>query len=315
MRLLITGISGFAGSYLAEHLMAEGGNEVYGTVRETSRMDNLDDFRDSLRLLACELTHPEEVREALDEAQPERVYHLAAHSFPGDSHRAPWRTLENNLQGQLNLLEALKGSSARVLVVGSALEYGPVQPEELPVGEEAPLRPSSAYALSKAGQTLMGAQYHLGFGLQVVGVRPFNHTGPRRGERFVESNFAAQIARAEKGLGPPVIRVGDLACRRDFTDVRDVVRAYRLALEHGEPGKVYNVCSGNSWMIGKLLDLLISMASIEIEVQQDPDRLRPDDVAIVEGSNQRIRRLTGWEPVIPLEQSLAELLDYWRARV
>ncbi|MBI3924263.1 MAG: GDP-mannose 4,6-dehydratase [Armatimonadetes bacterium] len=307
MKALVTGVSGFAGSHLVDQLLARG-IEVFGTVHRTR--EGIDR---AVRQLPCDLLDQEEVRGVVHRVGPDQVYHLAAHSFAAD--RDPWRTLEGNVRGQLNLLEALRDSSARILVVGSALEYGPVRPEELPLTEDHALCPTSAYALSKVAQDLMGYQYHRSHGLFIVRVRPFNHTGPRRGERFMESDFARQIARAEAGLGPAVLSVGNLENRRDFTDVRDVVEAYRQLLERGKPGEVYNVCSGRSWRIADVVETLVSKSRVAIRVEVDPERLRPDDVPVVEGSFERLGRLTGWAPRIPFQQSIEELLDYWRQRI
>jgi GDP-4-dehydro-6-deoxy-D-mannose reductase len=207
------------------------------------------------------------------------------------------------------------GLSSRIQVAGSSEEYGLVDPDELPITESQPLRPLSPYAVSKVSQDMLAYQYHQSYGLDVVRTRGFNHTGPRRGSVFVCSNFAFQIASIELGRQEPVLRVGNLEARRDFTDVRDMVRAYALALEKGKPGEVYNICSGRSVSIQHVLDLLLERTTAKIAVETDPQRLRPSDVPVLEGSAERFHADTGWQPRIPFEQTLADLLDYWRARL
>jgi GDP-4-dehydro-6-deoxy-D-mannose reductase len=199
-----------------------------------------------------------------------------------------------------------------VLVVGSSEEYGLISPEDLPIDEDTPLRPLSAYALSKVTQDLMGLQYYLTHKLHIVRVRPFNHIGPRQRVGFVASDFASQIAAAELGLQPPTMLVGNLTARRDFCDVRDVVRAYVMLITHGAPGEVYNVGSGTSHAIQDLLDTLLGTSRVPIEVQVDPKRMRPSEVPEVICDATRIRERTGWRPTIPIEQSLHDILEYWR---
>jgi GDP-4-dehydro-6-deoxy-D-mannose reductase len=215
---------------------------------------------------------------------------------------------------QLNVLEGVARvrPQCRVLVVGSSEEYGLVAPEDVPVDEDTPLRPLNPYALSKVAQDLMGLQYYLTRNLHVVRVRPFNHIGPRQRLGFVAPDFASQIAAAELGQQPPVLEVGNLEARRDFSDVRDVVRAYVLLLTEGEPGEVYNVGAGRSHSIRELLDRLLAMSRVPIEVRQDPGRMRPSDMPDIVCDASRIRERTGWQPTISFEQSLGDVLAYWR---
>ena len=187
-----------------------------------------------------------------------------------------------------------------------------VYPDEVPIKESNPLRPLSPYGVSKVGQDMLGYQYFMSYGMDVVRTRGFNHTGPRRGPVFVCSDFAKQLVDIEKGLRPPVMRVGNLDAKRDFTDVRDMVRGYWLALEKGKPGEVYNICSGRSMSIGDMLGMLIDMSGLEVTVERDPSRLRPSDVEILEGDNSRFHEDTGWEPEIPIEKTFADLLEFWR---
>lgn len=248
---------------------------------------------------------------------PDFVFHLAAQAFVPASWANPWNTLENNIRGQLNVLLAAVGlnTSMRVLVIGSADEYGVVRPDELPIRETNPLRPNSPYAVSKVTQDMLGYQYFASHGLSAVRVRPFNHIGPGQSPAFVTSDFAKQIARAEAGLCEPVIRVGNLEARRDFSDVRDIVRGYHLAITQGEPGQVYNLGAERSYSIAEVLSTLLASAETKVRVEQDPARLRPSDVPEIISDCTRFRSLTGWRVEIALEQSLNDILDYWRQHV
>jgi GDP-4-dehydro-6-deoxy-D-mannose reductase len=317
MRVLITGLTGFVGSHLADHLVARGDVEVYGTYRWRSRMDNVEHLRGRVQLVECDMRDPVAVRHALAAVRPDRVFHLAAQSYVPTSWLAPGETLIGNVTGQLNLFEAARELKlpVRIQIAGSSEEYGRVLPDEVPIREDNPLRPLSPYAVSKVAQDLLAYQYWMSYGLHTVRTRGFNHTGPRRGEVFVTSNFARQVAEIEKGRRPPVVQVGNLDSTRDFTDVRDMVRAYWLALEHGEPGQVYNICSGRGYTIRSVLETLLELAHVRVEVREDPARLRPSDVTVLLGDCARLRRITGWEPTIPFEVSLKDVLEYWRERV
>jgi len=318
MRLLITGITGFVGSHLAELALAQGA-EVYGACRWRSNTENIDHIRDRLHMIEADIRDVSSVREMLEKSQPDAIVHLAGQSYVPTSWHAPAETLGTNVIGQVNLLEAIRHRGEpfpQVLVVGSSEEYGLVQARDLPVTEETPLRPLSPYAVSKVAQDFLGFQYFRNYGIPCVRARAFNHEGPRRGEVFVTSNFARQIAEIELGRHEPILHVGNLKARRDYTDVRDIVRGYWLLLQRGEPGDVYNLCSGRSWAIQEILDFLLSQSiARKIEVREDANRLRPSDVAILYGSADKIRRVTGWEPAIPFEQTLKDLLDYWRSRL
>jgi len=318
MRVLITGITGFAGSHLADYLLAEKpGVEIYGTKRWRSRMENIDHLEGKIELLECDLKDANAVRQVLGDVRPERIFHLAAQSFVPASWRAPSETLDNNIISQANIFEAMRslGLESRIQIAGSSEEYGLVHPHEIPITESNPLRPLSPYAVSKVAQDLLAYQYFRSYGLAAIRTRGFNHTGPRRGEVFVTSNFAKQIAEIEAGLRKPVIRVGNLSAQRDFTDVRDTVRAYWLALEKGQPGEVYNLASGKAVTIRELLDMLLAFSDAKVEVEVDPERLRPSDVEILIGDSSKFHADTGWEPQIPLSQTVQDLLDYWRQRV
>jgi len=318
MRVLITGITGFAGSHLADYLLAEQPEvEVFGTKRWRSPTENIDHLGDRVQLVECDLKDGSSVRRILADIRPERIFHLAAQSYVPTSWSAPSETLSNNILSQTNIFEAMRSLDleARVQIAGSSEEYGLVHPDEVPIKETNPLRPLSPYAVSKVTQDLLAYQYFRSYGLQVVRTRGFNHTGPRRGEVFVTSSFAKQIAAIEAGLRTPILRVGNLSAQRDFTDVRDTVRAYWLALEKGQAGEVYNLASGRAVTIQQLLDMLLSLSEVEVEVQVDPERLRPSDVEILIGDASKFRTATGWEPLIPLEQTVEDLLNYWRQRL
>ena len=239
MRALITGFTGFVGSHLADYLVARGDVEVFGVHRWRSRLDNVEHLGTRVRRVECDLRDAASVRHVLRDVQPDRIFHLAAQSYVPTSWLAPAETLSGNVLCQVNLFEALRDLElpARVHIAGSSEEYGLVLPEEVPTREESPLRPLSPYGVSKVSQDLLAYQYWKSYRLHVVRTRGFNHTGPRRGEVFVTSNFARQIAEIEKGLREPIVWVGNLESIRDFTDVRDMVRAYWLALERGTPGR------------------------------------------------------------------------------
>ncbi len=318
MRVLITGITGFAGSHLADYLLAEvPGVEIFGTKRWRSRTENIDHLAGKIELVECDLKDANAVRHTLATVRPQRIFHLAAQSFVPASWTAPSETLDNNIISQTNVFEAMRSLEleARIQIAGSSEEYGLVHPNEVPIKESNPLRPLSPYAVSKVAQDLLAYQYHRSYGLDVVRTRGFNHTGPRRGEVFVTSNFAKQIASIEAGLQEAIIRVGNLSAQRDFTDVRDTVRAYWAALEKGRPGEVYNLASGKAVTIRQLLDMLLELSECQVEVTVDPDRLRPSDVEILLGDYSKFHTDTGWEPQIPLTQTVADLLEYWRERL
>jgi len=314
VKVLITGITGFAGSHLAEYALAQPDTQVYGTVRTRSRLDNIRHLLDKVRLIECDLRDPFATESAVSQVKPDRLFHLAAQSFVPTSWSAPEETFITNVLGQLNLFEAVRRHSpeTRFQIACSSEEYGLVHPEEVPITEDNPLRPLSPYGVSKVAQDFLGYQYHRSYGLFIVRTRAFNHTGPRRGEVFAASAFAKQVAEIEAGLRPPALYCGNLEARRDFTDVRDMVRAYWLALEHGEPGEVYVIASGKSFTIREVLDTILSLTDCSIEVRIDPERLRPSDVPILEGSPAKFTARTGWKPEIPFSTTMSDLLDYWR---
>ncbi len=319
MRVLITGITGFAGSHLAEHILADHpGVEVFGTMRWRSRTENIRGIESKIQLLECDVRDQSSVKAIMDRVRPERIFHLAAQSFVPSSWNAPAESLTTNIIGQLNVFEAVRatGIDPWIQIACSSEEYGLVLADELPIRETNPLRPLSPYAVSKVGQDYLGYQYYKSFGMKVVRTRGFNHDGPRRGDVFVSSNFAKQLAAIEKKQKPPVIYVGNLEARRDFTDVRDIVRGYWLALDSGcEPGEAYNLSTGRDYSIREVLDKLIEMSGLDVEVKEDPERLRPSDVPVLLGDSSKFRKATGWDPRIPYEQTLRDMLDYWRSEI
>ncbi|MGD9028641.1 MAG: GDP-mannose 4,6-dehydratase [Anaerolineae bacterium] len=312
MQALITGAGGFVGGHLCDYLLAHTNWYLTGTV--FGRPIESESPAPRLRLVPADLRGRDDVHSLVGEIQPDYIFHLAAQSFVPSSFADPWDTLENNIRSQLNLLEAGRqsGRQIRFLVVGSNEEYGAPAAGELPQTEQSPLRPSNPYAVSKVGQDFLGLQYYLAYGVPVVRVRPYNHTGPKQSTRFVVPAFASQIARIEAGLQEPLMRVGNLDASRDFLDVRDIVRAYHLAVTDGEPGEVYNLASGRPQSIRALLETLLSYSEASIRVERDPARYRPVDVSVVYGSAKKFHRRTGWEPRIPFEQTLRDTLAYWR---
>jgi GDP-4-dehydro-6-deoxy-D-mannose reductase len=318
MRALITGITGFAGSHLADYLLKLGNVEVFGITRWRSRTENIEHLQGKVKLIECDLRDPFSLREVLRKVKPERVYHLAAQSYVPMSWVAPAETLSTNLLGEVNIFEGLRQEAlleTRVQLACSSEEYGLVHPDETPIRETNPLRPLSPYGVSKVAQDFLGYQYHQSYKLFIVRTRAFNHTGPRRGEVFVTSNFAKQIAEIEKGKKEPVIHVGNLDAVRDFTDVRDTVRGYYLSLEKAEAGEVYNICTGTGYKVREMLDILLSFSKVKITTRQDPLRMRPSDVELLVGDPSKFERQTGWKPEIPFRKTMEDLLNYWRERV
>ena len=316
MRLLVTGAGGFVGGHLVELLRGEApATEVHGVVLPHGSLS----WRAAAgaRIHEADLDDPAAAAAVVEAARPEGIVHLAGQSSVHQSWLDPGGTLRTNVLGIVHLLDAARRAGLRpaVLVVGSAEEYGPVAEAEMPIRENAPLRPASPYAVSKVAQGALALLYGPAGGMRVVLTRTFHHTGPGRGEAFAESSFARQIAEIEQGRRPPVIEVGNLDAVRDFTDVRDVVRAYWLLVEKGEPGQAYNVCSGRGRRIREVLDALLAASSARVELRVDPARLRPSDVPAQVGDPSRLRAATGWEPRIPLEETLSDLLSDWRARV
>ena len=316
-RALITGITGFVGSHMAELLLKED-FEVSGISRWRSNKSNLININGSVKLLEADLLDPHSLDTLLLEIRPDYIFHFGAQSFVQASWTSPSVTLEINVVGSANLFEAVRKSkiNPRIQIACSSEEYGLVEKNEMPIKETNPMRPLSPYAVSKIAMDYLGYQYFKSYGLQIVRTRGFNHTGPRRGEVFAESTFAKQIAQIEKGINTPIIYVGNLKAIRDYTDVRDMVRGYMLAAQQGDAGEVYNICTGIGHTMEEVLKILLKFSKVKkIKIQKDPDRMRPSDVDVLIGDNRKFKKVTGWRPTIPFEKTMEDLLNYWRENV
>ena len=314
MRALITGITGFAGGHLAQ-ILVDQGDEVFGVdIRPAQGLAHLSP---AITSVTADLSDPAVITKLLSDIQPEAIYHLAGQPFVPTSWQDPWGTFENNTRPQLNILQAMvqQKSKARLLIVASNQVYGKVRPDQLPVKEDTPFRPDNPYGVSKVAQDMLGLQYHLSHGVDVLRVRAFNHIGPRQSPAFVSSSFAKQIAEIEAGQAEPVICVGNLEAQRDFTDVVDVMRAYALLVEHGLPGEAYNVGTGQAHSIQYLLDVLLDYCHVQIKIEADLARMRPSDVPILYADNNKLKAATGWTPTYTFEQSLKRVLNYWRDEI
>jgi GDP-4-dehydro-6-deoxy-D-mannose reductase len=320
MRILITGVTGFAGSHLAEFILANfPDSEIIGTIRWRSPMENIRHLESKVNLIETDLRDASSTKSLIASNKPNVIFHLAAQSFVPTSWSAPAETLTTNILSTLYILEAARSLSEppRILVACSSEEYGAVRPEDLPIAEDCPLRPLSPYAVSKVGQDMLSFQYYQSYKIPVIRTRAFNHTGPRRGKVFVSSNFAMQVVELEKGKRQD-ISVGNLEAIRDFSDVRDIMRGYWLAVEKGEPGEVYNLASGVGVTIKDLLHLIISKSKLDpkkVKITPNPERMRPSDVPVLIGNSDKFRSVTGWKNEIPLERTIEDLVQYWRERV
>jgi GDP-4-dehydro-6-deoxy-D-mannose reductase len=304
-----------AGSHLAEYLLKEEKQcQIYGAKRWRSSLANIAHLTDRLELIDADLLDPFAVINMINTVKPDFVFHLAAQSYVLDSWKNPRQTVSENIGKQLNLFEAIRYAKLDpiVQIACSSEQYGKVFPNELPITETNPFRPLSPYAVSKVGQDALGYQYFQSYGLKVIRTRAFNHEGPRRAEVFVSSDFAKQVAAIELGLKPPVLSVGNLEAKRDWSDVRDVVRAYWLSVVHCTPGEDYVIASGVSRSIRDLVDMLLSFTKVKIEIVVDEKRLRPSDVMVLCGDASKFKKATGWTPQYKFEQTMLDLLNYWR---
>lgn len=314
MKCLITGINGFAGSYLAEHLLSHTSN-LYGTIYPEDSTQNISHILNRIETIPCNLTIPEQIESIIKKTRPDRIFHLAAQGFVPLSWSDPLSTFQVNVLGTIYLLEAVKKYSpnAHMLIIGSGDEYGSVDGNK-PITETTPLNPQNPYAVTKVCTDLLSAQLGQSYKLHIIRVRPFPHIGPRQSPNFVVSNFSRQIALIEKDKQAHIITVGNLESKRDFTDVRDMVKAYWLALEKGMPFEVYNLSSEKAYSIGEILKKLLSLTEAQIKINSDPDRFRIKDTYIKLGNSQKFRIQTGWKPEIPIEQTLKETLNWWREK-
>lgn len=306
MKALITGVNGFVGKYLSKYLIAQG-YTVYGTVIE----DNVQ--MEKVNVVKMNLLNKDEVIKTIESINPDAIYHLAGQSAVGLSWKEPTLTMDVNINGTINLLDAVRENNinARVLIIGSSDEYGIIKPENCPISEEHVLNPTSPYAVSKMAQEQIAKLYVNSYKMNLIMVRAFNHIGPMQSKNFVVSDFASRIAEIEKGA-EPVIRVGNLEAYRDFTDVRDIVRGYVMLMESGKIGELYNIGSGNGYKIKDILDTLLSLSNTKIKVEIDPERLRPSDVPIIQCDNLKIKSHINWEPEYDIKDTLKDSLDYWR---
>lgn len=317
MRAFVTGLDGFAGQWLARELLGAGADVSGGSrVALPSYSILSPEEAAGLRWFGFELTDRESVEKAMTAARPDAVFHLAAQASVSESIADPVTTYETNVVGTAMLLESVAtvAADATVVCVGSADAYGTVKPEELPLRETAELRPTNPYGASKTAAESIAMQYARSGRLAVVATRSFNHTGPGQRPAFAVPAFAKQIADIATASAPPVLRVGNLEARRDLSDVRDVVRAYRVVAERGESGVAYNVCSGSSVSMRSIVDDLVRIAGIDVKIEVDPDRLRPSDTPDLVGDNTRLREKTGWMPQIPLDQTLRDVYSWYVAK-
>jgi GDP-mannose 4,6-dehydratase len=318
MKVLITGITGMVGSHLADYILDNHPSvEVHGLIRWRSPLDNVRHIQSKITLHEAELRDLNSLVLLLQKVKPDWIFHLAAQSYVTSSFEAPADTIHTNVIGTLNLLDAVRITEIdpKIHICGSSEAYGQVREDEIPIRETNPFRPASPYAVSKVAEDMIGLQYFLSYGIKTVRTRMFTHTGPRRGDVFAESAFAKQIAEIEAGLRSNPVKVGYLDSVRTFADVRDAVRAYWLLLEKCPPGEVYNIGGDRTMTVGEMLGILKGMARCRIEHEVEPALLRPSDVTLQIPDTSKFRAATGWEPKIPLEVTLHDLLEYHRDRI
>lgn len=312
MKALIIGAAGFVGSYLIQHLKQDLHWEVLATKmpHETIAIDNIS-------IYDLDILDQEQVSQLLSELRPDAILHLAAQSSVGLSWKNPDLTIDVNIKGSIHVLDSIRtlDYTPRILLIGSGEEYGHILPTESPICEDTVLRPGNIYAATKACQNMLGKIYADAYGMDIVSVRAFNHIGPNQTPIFVVADFCKQVAEIEAGLIPPVIHVGNLSAARDFSDVRDVVRAYGLLLQKGKSGETYNVGSGHAITIDEILRKILLQSKITIQVEVDQEKLRPVDVPIIEADITKLQACTGWEPEISLDQTIKDVLTYWRNKV
>lgn len=311
-RALIIGAAGFVGSYLAKELLVNHGMEVYATKLPQEQLELSD-----VRVYDLNILDKEEIVSLLYEIRPQYIFHLAAQSSVSVAWRNPGLTIDINVKGCVNLLDAVRELYYKptVLLIGSGEEYGHIREAEVPINEENHLRPGNIYAATKVCQNMIASIYAQAYDMNLIMVRAFNHIGPGQSPIFVVSDFCKQVVEIEKGIKEPIIYVGNLAARRDFTDVRDVVRAYALLIQKGKAGETYNVGSGHAYAISDILELIVSLSDVAIKIETDLNKIRPVDVPIIEADITKLNMIAGWSPTISLEQTIKETLDYWRERV
>ena len=311
-KALVIGAAGFVGGYLIDCLKNKFGYEVYGT-----KLSAQDFSHPDAKIFDLDIMSRAQIKSLLEKIRPDCIFHLAAQSSVALSWKNPELTVDINIKGTLNLLEALRSLDykSRVLLVGSGEEYGASGAEKGQIGENTVLKPGNIYAATKACQNMLGAVYAKAYGLDIISVRAFNHIGPGQAEGFVMSDFCKQVAEIEAGKREPVMSVGNLSASRDFTDVRDVVRAYALLAQKGTPGETYNVGSGRAVQIQSLLDRIVARSNVAIEVRIDQAKLRPVDVPKIEADITKITQETGWKPELDINDTIGDVLEWWRKRV
>lgn len=316
MKSLIIGGAGFVGAYLVRHLKNDLGQDVVVTKMPQEQVHVSGVNMDDIQVLDLNILEKDSILDLLREVHPDCIYHLAAQSSVSVSWKNPALTIDVNVKGGVNILEALRelDYKPRVLFIGSGEEYGHILPNETPIREGNASRPGNIYAATKACQNMLAKIYADAYGLDVMMVRAFNHIGPNQQPLFVVADFCKQVAEIEAGSREPVMKVGNLSAKRDFTDVRDVVRAYALLMESGCAGETYNIGSGHAIAIEDILGIILRNSSVDIKVEVDSAKLRPVDVPIIEADTSKVYAATGWQPEIPLEQTICETLDFWRTK-
>ena len=321
MRVLVTGIDGFVGSHLAEFLLRVDGVEVCGTVLEAAAGPNISGIAADIRLAEVDVRDEERVLKIFREVRPDRVIHLAAQAFVPTSVQDPGSTVQVNVFGTVSVLEAARlmgkdgGAPPSVLIVSSGEVYGKVPPRRQPITEESPLQPQNPYAASKASTEFFARAYRNTYGLDVLIARPFNHAGPRQGPSFVTSEFGRRFAEIALGRLPAQLRVGNIEARRDFTDVRDVVRAYWALFDRQSAEEVFNVCSGHAYPIREVITLYEEITGIKVEIVTGEEKARPYDTSLFVGSNERLRLATGWSPAVAFPDTLRDVFLHWREQM
>jgi len=316
LRAFVTGAEGFAGSHLAELLISEG-FETSGVYYSEQSVEPVKDILSTAKLVQCDVRDRDKLGRILSDAAPDIVFHLAALASVPQNERNRALSIETNVVGSCNLLDAVRDAApeARTIMISSSEVYGKVTPEQLPLGEDADVRPANFYGVTKASLEMLSRLYATRYGMDIVILRPFNHIGPRQGTAFVCADFASQIAKIERRLMPPLMNVGDLTVERDFTDVRDMVKGYLLAARKARAGETYALCSGTAHRIQEVLDTLLRHAEVPIDVHQDPAKLRPSEIPVLVGNSEKFRQATGWLPKIPFDTTVRDTLDYWRQQV
>lgn len=315
IKILITGITGFAGSHLAEILVQENKYDVVGIHASDRHLENLKAVKEKIHLEKVNLLDGDETARVIEKTKPEIIFHLAAAATVTNSFEKAADFITNNSTSQINLFEAVRKNNlfgTKIIVISSANIYGLVSLKNIPINENVPFTPDNPYSVSKITQDYLGLCYFLAYKLPIVRLRPFNHIGPRLSADLSISRFAKQIAEIEKGLKEPVMRVGNLEAKRDFTDVRDMVRAYILASEKCISGEAYNIGTGVSRTIGEVLDQLISLSNLKIEIKSEESLFRPSDIPELRADASKFKQATLWEPEVPFKKTLEDLLAYWR---